>query len=87
MFALTDSVLLELKTTASELTDRLKARSAEHDNVGQCLSASDPHSDDELRAEPVQLRDTLAWAESALGSLRTELEEHTAAGPSPRWMP
>ncbi|MFD4505312.1 hypothetical protein [Streptomyces sp. NPDC058457] len=79
MFALTDSVLLELKATASRLTDRLKARSAEHDNVGQFLAASDPRSDDELRAELVQLRDTLGRAESALASLRTELEEQTAA--------
>ncbi|MFK0154072.1 hypothetical protein ACIQVK_18625 [Streptomyces sp. NPDC090493] len=79
MFALTDNVLLQLKATASQLTDRLKARSAEHDNVGQFLAASDPRSDDELRAELVQLRDTLGRAESALASLRTELEEQTAA--------
>ncbi|MFF7468285.1 hypothetical protein [Streptomyces sp. NPDC008092] len=79
MFTLTDSVLLELKATASQLTDRLKARSAEHDNVGQFLAASDPRSDDELRAELVQLRDTLGRAQSALASLRTELEEQTAA--------
>ncbi|MFB6697616.1 MULTISPECIES: hypothetical protein [Streptomyces] len=79
MFALTDSVLLELKRTAGQLTDRLKARTAEHDNVGQFLAASDPRSDDELRAELAQLRDTLGRAESALASLRTELEEQTAA--------
>ncbi|GGJ69663.1 ATP-binding protein [Streptomyces brasiliensis] len=70
MFALTDSALLELKRTANELTDRLKARTAEHDNVSQFLAASDPRSDDELRAELTQLRDTLERAQAALASLR-----------------
>ncbi|GAB1331634.1 AAA family ATPase [Streptomyces sennicomposti] len=79
MFALTDSALLELKRTANELTDRLKARTAEHDNVSQFLAASDPRSDDELRAELTQLRDTLERAQASLASLRTELEEQTAA--------
>ncbi|MGW3424109.1 AAA family ATPase [Streptomyces phaeochromogenes] len=79
MFQLTDSALLELKRTKNELTDKLKARTAEHDNVSQFLAASDPRSDDELRAEHTQLRDTLERAESALARLRTELEEQTAA--------
>ncbi|MGW7134015.1 hypothetical protein ACWGIA_37560 [Streptomyces bobili] len=79
MFGLTDSALMELKRTTSQLLDKLKARTAEHDNVSAFLAASDPRSDDELRAELTQLRDTLERAESGLASLRTELEEQTAA--------
>ena len=79
MFALTDSALMELKRTKNELTDRLNARNTEHDNVSSFLAASDPRSDDELRAELIQLRDTLTRADSALASLRGELEEQTAA--------
>ncbi|MFI1622497.1 hypothetical protein ACH4VT_36885 [Streptomyces lydicus] len=79
MFGLTDSALMELKRTTSQLLDKLKARTAEHDNVSAFLAASDPRSDDELRAELMQLRDTLQRAESGLASLRTELEEQTAA--------
>ncbi|MEV4454032.1 hypothetical protein [Streptomyces mirabilis] len=75
MFALTDSALMELKRTKNELTDRLNARNTEHANVGAFLAASAPRSDDELRAELTQLRDTLERAESALTSLRIELEE------------
>ncbi|WP_246530606.1 hypothetical protein [Streptomyces bathyalis] len=79
MFALTDSALMELKRTASDLTDDLKARIAEHKNVEQFLAASDPRSDDELRAELGQLGDTLERAQSALERLRSEVEEQTAA--------
>ncbi|GAA0696301.1 hypothetical protein GCM10009548_80990 [Streptomyces malaysiensis subsp. malaysiensis] len=79
MFTLTDSALMELKRTASDLTDDLKAKVAEHKNVEQFLAASDPRSDDELRAELGQLRDTLERAQSALESLRSEVEEQTAA--------
>jgi hypothetical protein len=79
MFGLTDSALMELKRTTSQLLDKLKARIAEHKNVGAFLAASDPRSDDELRAELKQLRDTLGRAEAGLRSLRTELEEQTAA--------
>ncbi|MER6492911.1 AAA family ATPase [Streptomyces griseorubiginosus] len=79
MFGLTDSALMELKRTKNELLDKLKARTAEHDNVSAFLAASDPRSDDELRAELTQLRDTLERAESGLVGLRTELEEQTAA--------
>ncbi|KPL33300.1 hypothetical protein JI76_16015 [Streptomyces anulatus] len=79
MFGLTDSALMELKRTRNQLLDTLKARTAEHDNVSSFLAASDPRSDDELRAELTQLRDTLERASSALASLRTELQEQTAA--------
>ncbi|KOV60804.1 hypothetical protein ADL01_32840 [Streptomyces sp. NRRL WC-3618] len=79
MFGLTDSALMELKRTRNQLLDTLKARTAEHDNVSSFLAASDPRSDDELRAELAQLRDTLERASSALASLRTELEDQTAA--------
>ena len=79
MFGLTDSALMELKRTRVQLLDKLKARIAEHDNVSAFLAASDPRSDDELRAELTQLRDTLGRADAALVSLRTELEELTAA--------
>ncbi|MFI2549549.1 AAA family ATPase [Streptomyces rochei] len=79
MFGLTDSALMELKRTKNQLLDKLKARTAEHDNVSAFLAASDPRSDDELRAELTQLRDTLQRADSALASLRNELEEQTAA--------
>ncbi|MEV5282952.1 hypothetical protein [Streptomyces sp. NPDC052811] len=84
MFGLTDSALMELKRTTSQLLDKLKARTAEHSNVSAFLAASDPRSDDELRAELMQLRDTLERAESGLASLRTELEEQTAADTSLR---
>ncbi|MFI7049115.1 hypothetical protein [Streptosporangium sandarakinum] len=79
MFALTDSALMELKRTYSMLTDELKAKSAEHSNVSVFLAASDPRSDDELRAELTQLRDILQRAESALATLRSELGEQSAA--------
>ncbi|MGW9454320.1 AAA family ATPase [Streptomyces sp. NPDC055632] len=79
MFGLTDSALMELKRTTNQLLDKLKARTAEHHNVSAFLAASDPRSDDELRAELKQLRDTLGRAETGLRSLRTELEEQTAA--------
>ncbi|WP_020123933.1 hypothetical protein [Streptomyces canus] len=79
MFALTDSTLMELKRIKNGLTDRLNARNTEHDNVSSFLAASDPRGEDELRAELTQLRDTLTRAESALASLRGELEERTAA--------
>ncbi|MEU8727530.1 AAA family ATPase [Streptomyces antimycoticus] len=79
MFGLTDSALMELKRTKNQLLDKLKARTAEHDNVSAFLAASDPRSDDELRAELKQMRDTLGRAEAGLSSLRTELEEQTAA--------
>ncbi|MBK3584216.1 AAA family ATPase, partial [Streptomyces sp. MBT57] len=84
MFGLTDSALMELKRTTSQLLDKLKARTAEHHNVSAFLAASDPRSDDELRAELMQLRDTLERAESGLASLRTELQEQTAADASLR---
>jgi predicted nucleic acid-binding Zn-ribbon protein len=79
MFGLTDSALMELKRTRNQLSERLTARDAEHKNVSAFLAASDPRSDDELRAELTQLRATLDRADSALASLRTELEEQTAA--------
>lgn len=79
MFGLTDSALMELKRTASALTDQLKAKTAEHDNVSAFLAASDSRSDDELRAELAQLRDTLQRAQSALEDLRSEIDEHSAA--------
>ncbi|MFI1075977.1 hypothetical protein [Streptomyces puniciscabiei] len=79
MFGLTDSALMELKRTRVQLLERLNARVAEHKNVSAFLAASDPRSDDELRAELTQLRDTLGRADAALVSLRTELEEQTAA--------
>ncbi|MGK5696422.1 hypothetical protein ACSNOJ_26630 [Streptomyces sp. URMC 128] len=79
MFGLTDSALMALKRTRNQLLERLTARDAEHKNVSAFLAASDPRSDDELRAELTQLRDTLGRAEAALTSLRTELEEQTAA--------
>ncbi|CQR59306.1 ATP-binding protein [Streptomyces leeuwenhoekii] len=79
MFGLTDSALMELKRTKNQLLDKLKARTAEHNNVSAFLAASDPRSDDELRAELKQMRDTLGRAETGLSSLRTELEEQTAA--------
>ncbi|MEV1176583.1 hypothetical protein [Nonomuraea sp. NPDC049784] len=79
MFALTDSALMELKRTSSTLTDELKAKTAEHHNVSVFLASSDPRSDDELRAELTQLRDTLQRAESSLAALRSELGEQSAA--------
>lgn len=79
MFALTDSALMELKRTASTLRDDLKTRTAEHKNISQFLAASDPRSDDELRAELAELRDMLERALSSLDSLRSELEEQNAA--------
>lgn len=80
MFALTDSVLMELKRTHSALADDLKAKSTEQANVSAFLRASDSRSDDELRAELVHLRDTLGRAEQALATLRSELNEQSAAG-------
>lgn len=79
MFGLTDSALMELKRTKNQLSERLNARDAEHKNVSAFLAASDPRSDDELRAELTQLRDTLGRANSALIGLRTELQEQTVA--------
>ncbi|MCJ0905248.1 ATP-binding protein [Rhodococcus sp. ARC_M6] len=79
MFALTNSALMELKRTASALTDELKSKTSEHNSVDAFLLASDPRSDDELRAELTELRDTLQRAESTLTALRFELSEQSAA--------
>ncbi|WP_009473037.1 AAA family ATPase [Rhodococcus sp. JVH1] len=79
MFALTNSTLMELKRDASALADELKSKTSEHKSVDAFLLASDPRSDDELRAELTELRDTLQRAESTLSALRFELSEQSAA--------
>ncbi|MFJ5265604.1 hypothetical protein ACIQAC_34615 [Streptomyces sp. NPDC088387] len=79
MFGLTDSALLELQRLAGNLRAEMKAKESEHESVSSFLAASDSRSDDELRAELVQLREMLQLAETALGSLRSELEESSAA--------
>jgi len=79
MFALTNSALMELKRVASRLTDELKSKTAEHESVDAFLMTSDPRRDDELRAELIQLRDTLQRAESTLSALRFELSGQSAA--------
>lgn len=84
MFALTDSTLLDLKRTNSALADTLKIRTSEHNNVSAFLTASDPRSDDELRAELTERRDTLQRAQSSLIALHSELTEQSAADTSLR---
>ncbi|MET8514374.1 AAA family ATPase [Streptomyces sp. NPDC005077] len=79
MFGLTDSALLKLQRLAGQLLADMKAKKAEHESVSNFLAASDSRSDDALRAELVRLREMLQLAETALGSLRSELEESSAA--------
>ncbi|UGQ14865.1 AAA family ATPase [Yinghuangia sp. ASG 101] len=79
MFGLTDSELMDLKLQASKLKDEVKDRDTERMNVARFLEASDARTDDELRAELVELRGTLERAQEALESLRGELVQENAA--------
>ncbi|GGT22213.1 AAA family ATPase [Streptomyces antibioticus] len=79
IFGLTDSVLLDLKQRSAQLLTDMKTKTAEHENVSNFLRESDSRSDDALRAELFQLREMLTFAERALGALRSELEESSAA--------
>ncbi|MEU2911934.1 hypothetical protein ACFYM3_13505 [Streptomyces massasporeus] len=79
MFALTDSIVLELSRKLGELKEELRKKTDEYENVKSFLGATDPRTEDQLRAELVSLRDMLQRADAALASLRHELEENTAA--------
>ncbi|MEU9204816.1 hypothetical protein [Streptomyces sp. NPDC048332] len=79
MFALTDSTVLELSRQLGQLKEELRKKTAEHENVRNFLSATDPRTEDQLSPELTSLRVMLQCAEAALASLRHELEESTAA--------
>ncbi|KOU97165.1 hypothetical protein ADK91_33610 [Streptomyces sp. XY511] len=79
MFALTDSTVLELSRKLGELKEELRKKTDEYENVKDFLNATDPRTEDQLRAELTSLRDMLQRADAALASLRHELEESTAA--------
>ncbi|MEU9994029.1 hypothetical protein [Streptomyces sp. NPDC050848] len=79
MFALTDSTVLELSRKLGELKEELRKKTDEYENVKNFLGATDPRTEDQLRAELTSLRDMLQRADAALASLRHGLEESTAA--------
>ncbi|MFF2041787.1 hypothetical protein ACFVVX_15245 [Kitasatospora sp. NPDC058170] len=79
MFGLTDSTVLELGKLLGKLKEQLKAKTAEYESVQRFLAATDPRTDEELRAELADLRDMLQRADTALASLRHELQESSAA--------
>ncbi len=79
MFALTDSTVLELSRKLGELKEELRKKADEYETVKNFLGATDPRTEDQLRAELTSLRDMLQRADATLASLRHELEESTAA--------
>ncbi|MCX5230375.1 hypothetical protein [Streptomyces sp. NBC_00233] len=79
MFALTDSTVLELSRKLGELKEELRKKTDEYEAVKNFLGATDPRTEDQLRAELASLRDMLQRADATLASLRHELEESTAA--------